>query len=74
MKIMLEVNGVPKGNDVLVYNAQNQSYECVDKEIFLTNVYKKINNVDKKVEKNYNKIAELSKDLSTIAKILKEKL
>ena len=71
-KLVLEVQGNPKSDDVLVYDETMQCWKPISKPSFLGGMQNKINGLEKKITKLNNDLADANKNISTLAKIMKE--
>lgn len=65
-------------NSILVYNSQKKVWEVQRKEAFLTEINRKIKELDSKIDKfnkeNCEKITKINNNVSKIAKIMKKEI
>lgn len=65
-------------NSILVYNSQKKVWEAQRKEAFLTEINRKIKELDSKIDKinkeNCEKITKINNNVSKIAKIMKKEI
>lgn len=71
-KVVLEVKGNPKSNDVLVYDDTTQSWKAISKSLFLGAINKRCNDLEKENSRLKSYIDEVNQRVSTLAKIMKE--
>ena len=71
-KLVLEVKGNPKSDDVLVYDETMQCWKPISKPSFLGGLHKKILEQDKKIYALNSKIEKANENISTLAQIMKE--
>ena len=74
MKLVLEIKGdkIPKENDVLVFDEDNQCWKIISKNEFLKDIRKEFKDLKEEFKKTQEKCIETQENVQTMAKIMKE--
>ena len=74
MKLVLEIKGdkIPKENDVLVFDEENQCWKIISKNEFLKDIRKEFKDLKEELKKTQEKCIETQENVQTMAKIMKE--
>ena len=74
MKLVLEIKGnkIPKENDVLVFDEENQCWQICSKNEFLKDIRKEFKDLKEEFKKTQEKCIETQENVQTMAKIMKE--
>ena len=74
MKLVLEIKGneIPKENDVLVFDEENQCWKIISKNEFLKDIRKEFKDLKEEFKKTQEKCIETQENVQTMAKIMKE--
>ena len=74
MKLVLEIKGdkIPKENDVLVFDEENQCWKIISKNEFLKDIRKEFKDLKEEFKKTQEKCIKTQENVQTMAKIMKE--
>ena len=74
MKLVLEIKGdkIPKENDVLVFDEENQCWKILSKNDFLKDIRNEFQDLKEEFKKTQEKCIETQENVQTMAKIMKE--
>ena len=74
MKLVLEIKGdkIPKENDILVFDEENQCWKILSKNEFLNDIRKEFKDLKEEFKKTQEKCIETQENVQTMAKIMKE--